>query len=80
MPAKSLFEFGASVARSPCCSEERAARESLAERIFATYKNQDRLVAQIVGHADPFACPGEATNTKLSLGCGQATGEFFVAN
>lgn len=79
LAADSMFAFGKSDLQS-MLPEGRAALKTLAERISATYKNQDRLAVQIVGHADPFNRSGDAVNTRLSLERAKTVGEYFVAN
>lgn len=79
LSADSLFAFGKSDLSS-MQPEGRAALKTLAERISTTYRTQERLVLQIVGHADPFSRSGEAVNTRLSLERAQTVGEYFVAS
>ena len=79
LSADSLFAFGKSDLAS-MLPEGRDALKTLAERISTTYRTQERLVIQIVGHADPFSRSGEAINTRLSLERAQTVGDYFVAN
>lgn len=76
--ADRMFAFGKSDLPS-MLPDGRAFLQSLSERIATTYKNQENLVIQIVGHADPFTRVGESINTRLSLERAQTVGEYFVS-